>query len=96
MVYDKSILNFRRHLSYSSNGMDRQAVDFLLAKLQGRPASGGEVTGKGGAGQSSASAGPSPVEGKGGKGGAKGAPGKMSGGGGANERMIDILAESGT
>jgi hypothetical protein len=31
-----------------------------------------------------------------GKRGAKGAPGKMSGGGGANERIIDILAESGT
>jgi hypothetical protein len=41
------------HLGYSSNGMDTQAVEFLLAKLQGRPATGGEVTG-GGKGSSSA------------------------------------------
>jgi Cutinase len=71
------------HLSYSTNSMDRQAVDFLVAKLNGRPAQGGEV--KGGAGGAKSG------RGKGGAGGGGSAGvGKMSGmmgkmGGGAAE-----------
>jgi hypothetical protein len=67
------------HLSYGTNGMDRQAADFLIAKLQGRPAQGGEVTGKGGGGGGGSKSG-----GGGGSksGGGGGPPGGKSGGGG--------------
>ena len=40
------------HLAYGTNGMDRQAVDFLVNKIKSHGAGpgGGEVTGKAGSG----------------------------------------------